>query len=315
MKGIALPLPTLEAKTVERILVAFLREECASAGFQRAVLGLSGGIDSAVSCVLAARALGPENVTAVLMPARESSPESVTDAQLVVEATGVRSRTVGIAEMAEGFLKQVPDATPLRRGNVYARCRMIVLYDASAELGALVVGTSNKSELLLGYGTMFGDLASALNPLGDLYKTQVRALAAHLGVPESVQTKAPSADLWAGQSDEEELGATYEELDALLAKLVDDRIPPDRLIEMGVDDAFVRSVSRRVRGSQYKRRLPLIAKIGERTIGPDFRYPRDGGRSQDRRLPGTAPNAASRAAAAPAPGAATPTASADGANA
>ncbi len=279
-----LPLPTLEANTVERILEAFVREECASAGFTRAVVGLSGGIDSAVSCVLAARALGPENVTAVRMPARESSPESLTDAQLVVDATGVTARTVEIGAMAEAYLEKATDVTPLRRGNVYARCRMIVLYDVSAERGGLVVGTSNKSELLLGYGTMFGDLASALNPLGDLYKTQVRALAAHLGVPESVRTKPPSADLWAGQSDEQELGATYERLDALLAQLIDDRVSPDRLIEQGVDAAFVRSVARRVRGSQYKRRLPLIAKLSTRTIGPDFRYPRDGGRGVDRRL-------------------------------
>jgi len=277
-------LPSLEARTVETILRSFLREECRSAGFDRAVLGLSGGIDSAVVCFLAAAALGPERVTAVMMPAHASSPDSLTDARSVVDATGVRSREVPIGDMAEAYLSTVPDAGPLRKGNVYARCRMIVLYDVSAEVGGLVLGTSNKTELLLGYGTLHGDLASAINPLGDLYKTQVRLLARHLGVPERIRAKPPSADLWEGQSDEAELGASYEQLDALLLQLVDERVSPERLADLGFDPAFVRSVARRVRANQYKRRLPLIAKLSARTIGPDFRYPRDGGRSADRRL-------------------------------
>jgi NAD+ synthase len=280
----AAPLPTLEAHTVETILRSFLREECRSAGFARAVVGLSGGIDSAVVCFLAAEALGPDHVTAVMMPAHASSPDSLTDARAVVDATGVQSRVVPIGDMAEAYLSTVPDAGPLRKGNVYARCRMIVLYDVSAEVGGLVLGTSNKTELLLGYGTLFGDLASALNPLGDLYKTQVRGLAAHLGVPESIRTKPPSADLWEGQRDEDELGASYEQLDALLLQMVDERVSPERLVDLGFDAAFVRSVARRVRSNQYKRRPPLIAKLSARTIGPDFRYPRDGGRSGDHRL-------------------------------
>jgi len=289
------PLPNLEAITVETILRSFLREECRSAGFERAVLGLSGGIDSAVVCFLAARALGPENVTAVMMPAHTSNPASLADAQAVVEATGVRSRVVPIGDMAEAYLGTVPDATPMRRGNVFARCRMIVLYDVSAEVGGLVLGTSNKTELLLGYGTIHGDLASAINPLGDLYKTQVRALARHLGVPDAIVTKPPSADLWEGQSDEQELGASYEQFDALLLQMIDERLLPERLVDLGFEAAFVRSVAARVRASQYKRRLPIIAKLSTRTIGPDFRYPRDGGRSGDRRMraldgpPGPAP--------------------------
>lgn len=298
------PLPSLEAGTVRTILLAFLREECRSAGFERAVVGLSGGIDSAVVCTLAAQALGADAVTAVLMPAHGSSPDSVTDAQAVVDATGVRSRVVPIGDMAQQYLATVPDASARRKGNVYARCRMIVLYDVSAELGALVLGTSNKTELLLGYGTLFGDLASAINPLGDLYKTQVRALAEHLGVSEAVRVKPPSADLWEGQRDEEELGATYEELDALLLQLVDERVSPERLVELGFDAAFVRSVAQRVRANQYKRRLPLIAKLSSRTIGPDFRYPRDGGRGADRRLrrlPGDARDGAARDGAAAEP--------------
>jgi NAD+ synthase len=278
------PLPGLDAPTVERILVAFLRDELRAAGASEGVLGLSGGIDSAVVAFLAARALGPERVTGVLMPAASSDPSSLEDARLVAGATGIATRVVPIGDMAAGYLDRVPGASALRRGNVYARCRMIVLYDVSAELSALVLGTSNKTELLLGYGTLHGDLASAVNPIGDLYKTQVRLLAGHLGVPEGVRAKVPSADLWVGQSDEDELGATYDELDRLLLRLVDERVSPARLVEEGFDADFVRETARRVRASQYKRRPPVIAKLSARTIGPDFRYPRDGGLSRDRRF-------------------------------
>jgi NAD+ synthase len=278
------PLPALDAHTVEKILTGFLREELRSAGASRGVLGLSGGIDSAVVAHLAAAALGPENVTGVMMPAATSSPESLEHARLVAAQTGIRTRLVSIEEMAAGYLDGVPEASALRRGNVYSRCRMIVLYDISAEIAALVLGTSNKTELLLGYGTLHGDLASAVNPIGDLYKTQVRLLAAHLGVCEVVRTKEPSADLWAGQSDEQELGARYDDLDRLLLRLVDERVAPDRLVEEGFAPEFVRETARRIRASQYKRRPPLIAKISTRTIGPDFRYPRDGALGRDRRF-------------------------------
>ena len=186
----------LDLDATEETLVAFLRDEFADAGLSQAVVGLSGGIDSAVVCFLATRALGPGNVTGVMMPARSSSPGSLTDARLVAEATGVDCRTVEIGDMADGYLKAVPGASPLRRGNVFARCRMTVLYDVSAEVGGLVVGTSNRTELLLGYGTLFGDMASALNPIGDLYKTQVWGIGKRLGLPDSVIDKAPSADLW-----------------------------------------------------------------------------------------------------------------------
>ena len=279
----------LDDTTVEKILVSFLRDECKSAGFTRGVLGLSGGIDSAVVCALAARALGPANVTAVLMPASVSSPKSLEDAMLLVEATGVDHRVVEISAMADGYLSQLAaqgkTIDSLRQGNVYARCRMIVLYDVSAEVGGLVLGTSNKTELLLGYGTLFGDLASAINPIGDLYKTQVRSLAEHLDVPEAIRVKPPTADLWEGQDDESELGATYDDLDQLLVRLVDDRVSPERLIDEGFDERFLADVAGRVRRNQYKRRPPVIAKIGTRTIGPDFRYPRDSVLSRDHRLP------------------------------
>ena len=278
------PLPSLDAATVEKVLVAFLRDEVRAAGMTRAVLGLSGGIDSAVVAFLAARALGPENVTGAMMPAAASSADSLEDARRVAGTCGIGTRLVPIATMAAGYLDGVPDASAMRRGNVFARCRMVVLYDLSAELGALVLGTSNKTELLLGYGTLYGDLASALNPVGDLYKTQLRALAAHLGVPESVRTKAPSADLWTGQNDESELGATYEEFDRLLFQLVDERVPPERLVQRGFDRTFLDATARRVRANQYKRRPPVIAKLSARTIGPDFRYPRDSALTRDRRL-------------------------------
>lgn len=275
----------LDTPTVEKILLGFLRAECEDAGFSKGILGLSGGIDSAVVCLLAARALGPENVTAVMMPAPASSPDSLADAERVVEETGVQARVVPIGDMAEGYLKTVPEADEVRRGNVFARCRMIVLYDVSAEVGGLVIGTSNKTELLLGYGTLYGDLASAINPIGDLYKTQVRELAGHLGVPAEICRKPPSADLWVGQEDEADLGATYAELDDLLVRLVDRRVSPATLVDRGYPAEFVRSVVRRVRLHQYKRRGPVIAKVSARTIGPDFRYPRDGARARDRRLP------------------------------
>jgi NAD+ synthase len=210
----------------------------------------------------------------------------VADAKLVVERTGVRSRLVDITQMADGYLSRVPGASDVRKGNVYARCRMIVLYDVSAEVGGLVLGTSNKTELLLGYGTLFGDMASAINPIGDLYKTQVRQLAAHLGVPESIRAKTPSADLWKGQEDEAELGASYDELDRLLYALVDERVSPARLVEDGFSPDFVRSIAHRIRKNQYKRRPPVIAKVSSRTIGPDFRLPRDAALSRDRRIPG-----------------------------
>jgi NAD+ synthase len=184
--------------------------------------------------------------------------------------------------MAEGYLKAVPDADRVRRGNIYARCRMIVLYDVSAATKGLVLGTSNKTELLLGYGTLHGDLASAINPIGDLYKTQVQAMGRHLGIPARVLEKPPSADLWPGQTDEQDLGASYEQIDRLLYRVIDQRMAFERVIESGFDPEFVRSITSRVRRHQYKRRPPVIAKLLSRTIGPDFRLPRDAGLALDR---------------------------------
>src|SRR5690349_21032525 len=195
------------------ILTGFVRSEITRVGMTRAVIGLSGGIDSALSCVLAAEALGPENVLAVRMPYKASSKDSLEDAQVLIDQLGVQSKTIEITDIVEPIFKQTPTITDKRKGNVMARARMVVLYDQSEEFKGLVVGTSNKTEILLGYSTLYGDSASALNPIGDLYKTQVRQLSQDLKVPASIIDKPPSADLWAGQTDEKELGFTYAEVD------------------------------------------------------------------------------------------------------
>ena len=257
---------------VTDLLVRFLRAEAGKFGFVRGVLGLSGGIDSAVSCALAARAFGPENVLAVMMPYRTSNPDSEADARAVIEATGVRGKLVDISPMVDGYLEAEGVDDRLRSGNVMARARMIVLYDQSAAEGSLVIGTSNKTEVLLGYSTQWGDSASALNPLGDLYKHQVYQLAEHLELPAGVRHKAPSADLFEGQSDEAELGFSYEDADQILIRLVDERWREEDLVAAGYDAALVTKLVRRIVLNQYKRLPPIIAKLGERTVGQDFRY-------------------------------------------
>jgi NAD+ synthase len=268
---------TINTELARRILTGFIRSEISRMGFSRAVIGLSGGIDSAVSCFLAAEALGGQNVLAVRMPYRTSSPDSLEDAQRVIDATGVQSLTVDITPMVEPLFERFTDMDNMRRGNIMARQRMIILYDQSAAFGGLVVGTGNKTEILLGYTTLYGDSACAINPIGDLYKTQLRQLAEALGVPESIRLKAPSADLWAGQTDEGELGYTYAEVDQLLYLLVDQRYTPQECIEAGFEAAFVHKVVERMRRNQFKRILPPIAKLSNRTIGYDFLYLRDWG--------------------------------------
>lgn len=260
-----------------RVLTAFIRTELNRCGFQRAVVGLSGGVDSSVACVLATEALGPENVLAVQMPYRTSSSDSSAHAQLIIDQWGVRTVVEDITPMVEPYFERHPEMSNIRRGNVMSRARMIVLYDKSAEFNALVVGTSNKTELLLGYGTIFGDLASAVNPIGDLYKTQVRQLAQALGIPKVIIAKPPSADLWNGQTDEGELGFTYAEVDKLLYLLVDERYSADEAIAAGFDADFVHKVIALMRRNQFKRLPPIIAKLSRRTIGIDFLYPRDWG--------------------------------------
>lgn len=269
----------LNCETVRKVLVGFIENEVRKPGFERVVVGLSGGVDSSLSAYLAAEALGPQNVWGILMPYRTSNPESAVHAGLVVRALGINSLTVDITPMVDAYFAMFPDMDQVRRGNKMARERMTILFDHSAGLRALVLGTSNKTELLLGYGTLHGDMASAVNPLGDLYKTQIRQLARHLQVPAVIVEKQPSADLWVGQTDEAELGFTYEEVDRVLHLLVDQRYEAADLIgEEAFDEKFVRAVSHKIQASQYKRRLPVIAKISSRTIDRDFRYPRDWGR-------------------------------------
>ncbi len=259
------------------ILTGFIHSEITRAGFSRAVIGLSGGIDSALSCVLAAEALAPENVLAVRMPYKTSSIDSLEDAQRVISKTGVQSLTVPVTEMVDPLFERFPEANAMRRGNIMARARMIVLYDQSEAFGGLVVGTGNKTEILLGYSTLYGDSACAINPIGDLYKTQVRQLSTALGVPDEVISKAPSADLWAGQTDEDELGFTYEDVDKLLYLIVDERYSPAECVDAGFPQEFVQKVITRIRRNQFKRILPPIAKLSNRTIGYDFLYLRDWG--------------------------------------
>ena len=268
----------INTDSTARLLAGFVANEVRKVGFERVVLGLSGGIDSALSAFLAARALGPENVLAVMMPYSGSSAESLSDAQAVVDTLGIRGRVIAISAMADAFIGQSGASTNKRKGNIMARTRMVVLYDQSEEFGGLVLGTSNKTELLLGYGTLYGDMASALNPLGDLYKTQVWALSEALGVPDSIVSKPPTADLWVGQTDEGELGFTYREVDEVLFQLVDERYSEAELVAAGYEAAFVHKVARLIAGSQFKRALPVIAKVSARTLGREFRYPRDWGK-------------------------------------
>jgi NAD+ synthase len=263
---------------LRQILLSFIRNEVEKVGVHRVVVGLSGGVDSSLSAMLAAEALGPHNVLAILMPYKTSSPESRAHAELVVRKSSIHSLTIDITPQIDAYFARFPDADQKRRGNKMARERMTILYDHSARWNALVLGTSNKTELLLGYGTLYGDMASALNPLGDLYKTQVWALAEAVGVPEMIVRKKPSADLWQGQTDEGELGFSYREVDKLLYLMVDERYSRPELIAARFPEPFVDDVTLRIMNSQFKRRLPVIAKISHRTIDRDFRYARDWGR-------------------------------------
>jgi len=264
----------IDVTVARRVIAEFIRGQLRQAGFERAVLGLSGGIDSGLVAFLAAEAIGAERLLCVLMPYRTSSPASRADAEEVVRRLGCASEVVDISPMVDGYFAADPDASALRRGNFMARQRMAALYDRSVTWGGLVVGTGNKTEALIGYTTLFGDSACAFNPIGDLYKSQVRQVAAAIGVPEAIIRKAPSADLWPGQTDEAEAGFTYHELDRLLFWRIDKRRSVDELVGLGFDRAVVERVDRMVAGSEFKRQVPPIAKLGPRTTGVDYLYPR-----------------------------------------
>jgi NAD+ synthase len=267
----------LDPTLTDRLITDFIRMEITRVGVRRAVVGLSGGVDSALVATLAVKALGADNVLAVMMPYRTSNPSSRADAEELIEQLGIPSRLIEITPMVEPYLNEHVNGAEKRRGNIMARARMIILYDQSEEFGGLVVGTSNKTEALLGYTTQFGDNAAALQPIADLYKTQVWQLAKYLGLPEQIIDKPPSADLWQGQTDEGELGFTYAQADQILYLLIDERRRVQDVIALGFDERIVREIQKRVRQSHFKRVTPPIAKLSARTIGIDFLYPRDWG--------------------------------------
>jgi NAD+ synthase len=268
---------SINTDLAHEILTGFIKSEVTRVGYSRAIINLSGGLDSALSCALAVEALGAENVFALRLPYRTSSPDSLTHAQLMIDQFKIQSETIDISEMVDPLLRRDSNIKNVRKGNIMARARMIVLYDQSEVFKALPIGTSNKTEILLGYSTQWGDAASAINPIGDLYKTQVRQLSRALNIPAPIIDKPPSADLWEGQTDEGELGFTYEEVDKLLYLLVDQRYSPQEAMEAGFEEKFVNAVMARIRRNQFKRMQPPIAKISNRTVGYDFLYLRDWG--------------------------------------
>lgn len=258
---------------IETFLTKFLHNEVTKTGLNHVVVGISGGIDSAVVAVLAKKAF-PTTMLGVMMPSHASSKSSVDDAKELCEAFDIAYEITSIGSLVETYFHD-KEKTNLRIGNFAARMRMATLYDISARQNALVLGTSNKSELMLGYGTLHGDLASAINPIGDLYKTEVFALARHLGVPKSIIEKPPSADLWEGQSDEEDLGFTYAQIDDVLHEYIDNRLDKNELLAKGYNLELIEMLMHRIYQNQFKRRLPIISKLSNRTIGHDFLYPRD----------------------------------------
>jgi len=288
----ALPLPQTNCQVALDILCATFRLEVEKTGFKKIILGLSGGIDSALTLYIAVKALGSSNVTALYLPYKLSSPASREHASLAARACNVKLIEEDITAMADAYFNKVTSvenpnpplpekSLQLRLGNILARLRMTILYDYSTLTNSLVAGTSNKSELLLGYSTLWGDMASAVNPIGDLYKFQIRDLSLFLNIPKEIIDKAPSADLWEGQTDEGELNLTYDLIDRVLFHWIDLGWDENRIYtameNTGIEKNKIQSIFNKVRISQYKRKMPLIIKVSEKTIDREFRYPRDWG--------------------------------------
>jgi NAD+ synthase len=268
----------IDSVFVEKVLTLFIRDELGKLGVGKGVLGLSGGLDSAVCAALASRALGPRNVLALILPYGKAFPDDVRHAEAFARKLGVVSRKIDIAPQVDPYFKAHPTTNRVLVGNKMARERMSILYDVSAREKALILGTSNKTELLIGYGTIHGDMACAINPMGDLYKTQVRRLAVHLGIPRSILNKAPTAGLWTGQTDEAEIGLSYAEIDEILYGIVERKKSEKELVAEGHKARSVRKIAAMIRKSEFKRKLPPIAKLGPRSVGHDFLYPFDRGR-------------------------------------
>jgi NAD+ synthase len=267
----------INSELVENTLIGFIKDEITKFGFKKAVLGLSGGLDSTVAAYLTSKALGKENLIPLIIPYKNSDKKNIDDAIEVAKIISEKHYIINITEQIDIYFKNNPTNEKLFIGNKIARERMSVIFDYSAREKGMVIGTSNKTELLLGYGTWFGDLASSVNPLGDLYKTQVFQLAAHLKIPKQIIKKTPSADLWPGQTDEEEMGIMYKIADEILYLIIDKRKSVKDILEWGYDEDIVLKILKMVKNSQFKRTLPIIAKLSHRTIGKDFLYPRDWG--------------------------------------
>jgi NAD+ synthase len=265
----------IDTALVRHVLERFIRNHVRDAGLAGVVVGVSGGVDSAVAAYLATSAVGPEGVTGLILPFRTSGADGKEDALEVIDILGIRHEEVPITPIVEAYERTVGELDDIRLGNVCARTRMIILFDRSKKYDAIVMGTGNKTEALLGYATVFGDMACSINPLGDLYKGQVYQLAEALGVPKKIIEKPPTADLWPGQTDEGEMGITYLEADRYFYYLVEKGKKPTELRDMGFEPAFQRKVLERVNGNLFKRELPIIAKVSGKTIKRPVRIPNE----------------------------------------
>jgi NAD+ synthase len=267
----------IDTVVARKIIGEFIRGHLRQTGFERVIVNLSGGLDSALVAFLVAGAIGADKLLCLLLPYRTSAPESRADAEAVVAQLGAQSKVIDITPIVDGYLVGALDGEEveaLRRGNFAARARMAVMYDQSVPWRGLPAGTGNKTEALLGYTTIFGDNAAAFLPIGDLYKSQVRQLAADMGVPAAILEKPPTADLWPGQTDEGELGMTYAQMDRLLYWMVDRRRTPDQLEAMGFGAPAIARISKLIAQNEYKRQTPVVAKLTSRTPGVDYLYPR-----------------------------------------